>query len=91
MTADIKDFYLNTEMEHYEYMRLPIALLPQEIIDQYHLQDKVHNGYVYVEIRKGMYGLPQAGIIANKKLKLHLAKHGYHPTAHTPGLWTHSQ
>jgi hypothetical protein len=69
MTLDIKDFYLNTEMERYEYMGLPIDIIPQEIIDQYQLLPLVHNGYVYIEIRTGMYGLPQAGIIANNKLR----------------------
>jgi hypothetical protein len=38
-----------------------------------------------------MYGLPQAGIIANNKWQKHLAPYGYHPTAHTPGLWKHQQ
>jgi hypothetical protein len=89
--ADIKDFYLNTEMKRYEYMRLAISLIPQEIIEQYNLMDLVVDGYVYIEIRKGMYGLPQAGIIANQKLTKHLAKYGYHPTKHTPGLWKHVQ
>jgi hypothetical protein len=68
MGHDMKDFYLNTEMEHYEYMRLPIDIIPKEIIDQYNLLPLVQNGYIYIEIRKGMYGLPQAGIIANNKL-----------------------
>jgi hypothetical protein len=73
---DIKDFYLNTKMEHYEYMRLPLTVIPPEIIVQYNLLPLVHNGYTYMEIRKGMYGLPQAGILANKKLTKHLAPDG---------------
>ena len=89
MGLDIKDFYLNTEMERYEYMRMPIDIIPQEIIDQYDLLPLVHNGYVYIEIRKGMYGLPQAGIIANNKLRKHLANFGHIPTKNTPGLWKH--
>ena len=36
-----------------------------------------------------MYGLPQAGKIANDKIKLHLAKFGYEPAPITPGLWSH--
>jgi hypothetical protein len=36
-----------------------------------------------------MYGLPQAGILANKLLAKRLAIHGYAPTVHTPGLWKH--
>ena len=36
-----------------------------------------------------MYRLPQAGKIANDKLKLHLAKFGYEPASITSGLWRH--
>jgi hypothetical protein len=43
-----------------------------------------------VEISKGIYGLPQAGILAFNQLKTHLATHDYAPCTHTPGLWTHS-
>jgi hypothetical protein len=42
-----------------------------------------------MEICKGMYGLPQAGILANKLLKEQLAHHGYFEQPHTPGLWKH--
>jgi hypothetical protein len=34
MGLDIKDFYLNTEMERYKFMQLSIGIIPQEIIDQ---------------------------------------------------------
>jgi hypothetical protein len=37
-----------------------------------------------------MYGLPQAGILANKLLAKRLATKGYFQMRHTPGLWTHS-
>ena len=40
-----------------------------------------------MEIQKGMYGLPQAGILANKLLRKRLAKHGYFELPHTPGMW----
>ena len=36
-----------------------------------------------------MYGLPQAGIIAQLLLEERLATHGYHQSKTTPGLWTH--
>jgi hypothetical protein len=36
-----------------------------------------------------MYGLPQAGILANELLQHNLAKDGYRPTTHIYGLWTH--
>ena len=42
-----------------------------------------------MEIRRGMYGLPQSGILANKLLKERLEVHGYHEVEHTPGLFYH--
>jgi hypothetical protein len=36
-----------------------------------------------------MYGLPQAGILANELLQRNLAKYGYRLTQHTHGLWKH--
>ena len=36
-----------------------------------------------------MYGLPQAGILANNRLVDHLASHGYRQSQHTRGLFTH--
>ena len=36
-----------------------------------------------------MYGLVQAGIIANEALKEHLQYYGYAPARITQGLWTH--
>ncbi len=81
--------YLETLLDWYEYMKMPIALFPTDIIEHYRLSEKVLNGYVYMEIQKGMYGLPQAGILTNKLLKGRLARHGYFEQPHTPGLWKH--
>lgn len=36
-----------------------------------------------------MYGLPQAGKIANDELQQQLKPHEYIPVKHTPGLWQH--
>jgi hypothetical protein len=87
--ADIKNMYLETPLDCFEYMRMPISLFPTNIIDHYQLNNKVLKDYIYMEIRKGMYGLPQAGILANKLLKKRLAKHGYFKQPHTPGLFSH--
>jgi hypothetical protein len=76
-------------MTKYEYMRIPVKYIPEFIMILYNLYPLVHNGYVMVEIRKGMYGLPQAGILANQQLIVHLAQYGYVPARHTPGLFTH--
>ena len=88
-TADIGNFYLGTPMDVYEYMFLPINVIPDKIVQQYNLQKIATNGKVYCEIRKGMYGLPQAGILANKKLEHDIAPYGYYPCSNVPGLWKH--
>jgi hypothetical protein len=90
MTGDVKNFYLNTPLDRPEYMQLPLALIPEEIIEQYNLRKLAYKGIVFIEINRGMYGLPQAGILANKLLAKRLATKGYFQTRHTPGLWTHS-
>jgi hypothetical protein len=69
-------------------MVINLSLLPQETIEKYDLLELSQDGKVYIEIQKGMYGLPQAGILANELLQRNLAKDGYRPTQHTHGRWT---
>jgi hypothetical protein len=90
MGMDIKNFYLNTPMDHPEYMRIHLRHIPDEIVEEYGLLELAHEGFVYVEINKGMYGLPQASILANKLLVKHLARNGYFQCRHAPGLWSHT-
>ena len=70
-------------------MFIPINQIPQEIIDHYKLHKITHNGKVYVEIHRSMYGPPQAGILADKQLIHFLGSYGYSPVPHTPRLWRH--
>jgi hypothetical protein len=70
-------------------LRIPIKLIHLEIITQYALLPLVSDGNIYIEVQKGMYGLPQAGILANLLLSKRLAPHGYRQTKTTPGLWAH--
>ena len=59
-------------------------------MEHYNLRDlETKDGYVYVKIQKGMYGLPQAGIIAQQLLEKRLNKAGYRQSKITPGFWTH--
>ena len=90
MTADISNFYLNTPLERPEYIRLKLDDIPEEIVSQYGLRNKVTpGGQVYMEINKGMYGLPQSGLLANKLLAKRLNKNGYYQSKLVPGLWQH--
>jgi hypothetical protein len=70
-------------------MVINLSSLPQETIDKYDLIELAQDGKVHIEIQKGMYVLPQAGILANELLQRNLAKDGYRPTPHTHGLWKH--
>lgn len=47
------------------------------------------DGFVYVEVRKGMYGLPQAGILAHQLLEQRLNNKEYFQSTLVPGLWKH--
>jgi len=69
-----------------------MADIPDEIINKYKLDQKATTyGFIYTDIQKGMYGLPQAGIIAQELLADRLEKHGYSQSKIIPGLWTHAK
>ena len=74
MALDLTTFFLDTLMDTYEYMKIKYDMIPQ------------HKGSIYIEIRRGMYGLKQACALA----KLHLGnklKYGYVKVDNTSGLW----
>jgi hypothetical protein len=51
MTIDIKDFYLMTPMDHFEYFRMKLELFPQDIIKEYGLINKVDaDGNTFCEV-----------------------------------------
>jgi hypothetical protein len=89
LVIDNTHLYLNTPLRRFEYMVINLSSLPQETIDKYNLMELTQDGKVYIKIQKGLYGLPQAGILANELLQRNLAKDGYRPTQHTHGLWKH--
>jgi hypothetical protein len=47
------------------------------------------DGWFYIEIRKGMYGLKQEGLLANQLFQKRLAHFGYYPACHTSVIWLH--
>ena len=49
-------------------MRIPLKIIHQETIDAYNLTAHVDNqGWIYMHIKKGMYGLKEVSIIANQE------------------------
>ena len=90
MTIYISNFYLNNPMKRYEYLKVKLCNIPDRIIQLYKLRNKATPySIVYLKIRKGMYGIPQAVLIANKLLGKRLAKHEYTQSKIVTRLWTH--
>ncbi len=89
MCLDSKNFYLTVLLDRFEYMKMSILLFPDWIVQQYVLHKHVHNNFIYIEMRRAVWGLLQAGILANKLLCKHLLPHSYYECPNTPGLWKH--
>ena len=80
LTIDIKDYYLNTPLPRPEYLRIASKLLPSTLIHQHDLQQFFHSNAILFQVNKDMYGLPQAGLLAQQRPITHLASEGYHQT-----------
>ena len=55
-------------MDRPEYARIKLSVIRQEIIDEYNLLVYENNLWIYFEIVRGCYGLPQSGRLANDLL-----------------------
>jgi hypothetical protein len=86
MCLDIKNFYLTTALDYFEYMKMPLSVFPTWIKKQYNLDKHALNGFVYLRMERTVWGLLQAGILANCK---RLAPHGYYECINPLGLWRH--
>jgi hypothetical protein len=53
------------------------------------LTKHAHKGQVYLRLEHAVWGLPQAGILANKLIQKRLASHSYYECSNTLGLWRH--
>jgi hypothetical protein len=89
MTLDIVDFYLNTVLDRKEYMRISRKHLPAAFIKRHNLEHLFFNDNIMTRIHKGIYGLKQAGKLAQDRLFAHLEKHGYTQCKHTTCLFRH--
>ena len=54
---------------------LKLTDIPDKVIEHYNLRElATPDEYVYCEVTKGMYGLPQAGIIAHELLEKKISR-----------------
>ena len=76
MRADIKDHFLATHMKHTEYVRVNYRHFLEDIRETYSLQSILaQDRYIYITIKRGMYGLRQAAILVYDHLRTCLAPH----------------
>ncbi len=66
MCLDIKFFYVTAALEYFEYMRTPLSYFPAWMVEQYNLNKHAYNGYIYIEMQRAMWGLPQACIFGKQ-------------------------
>ena len=77
-------------MAQAEYMKVQYKHIPEDIRQLYNLDKKVTNdNCIYIKIKKGMYGLKQAAVLAYNQLKTNLKPAGYTPIIGTVGMWQH--
>ena len=90
MSADIKDYFLAMPMAQPEYTKVQYKHILEDIRSRYNLHTKVTtNNYIHIRIRKGVYGLKKAAILAYENFKRSLLPFGYAPVIDTVGVWKH--
>ena len=71
-----------------EYIRIHKKYFSSEFIQAYNLTPKIAaDNYVYCQVKKGMYSLKQAAILAYKLLVKRLERHGYYVISLTNGFF----
>ena len=91
MTIDISNFYLMTPLHRPKFIRMKLSDIPDKVINEYKLKEKAtSDGSIYIKAKRGMYGLPQSGLLANELLETRLNKNGYRQSKLVPGLWQHN-
>ena len=71
--ADISNFYLMMPLKRPEYAKIKFSDIPEEVIKEYKLDEKVTlDEWVYIEVVRGMYGLPQAESLGHDLLESRL-------------------
>ena len=50
---DLENMFLQTPMKNAEYMNMAFKYFPEDIRQRYNLYNLVHDGYIYIKIKKG--------------------------------------
>ena len=91
MSCDLNEFSLEILISRVEYIRIHSKYSPPDIRELYHIEGLVAvDGYVYIQIMKGIYGLKKSALISYNKLISYMDPHSYYPVPFTTGLWEHN-
>lgn len=71
---------------------MPLKCFPINIQEKYYLKAKVTStGFIYIQIKKGMYRLKQAAVLVYNNLIKNLKYDGYKPIPQTDSYWQHTK
>ena len=71
--GDVNGFYLNTPLKKKIYGKVRAKYIPEETIRKHNLKQYIYDsGWLHFEIGKGMYGITEAGRLANDLLRARL-------------------
>jgi hypothetical protein len=88
--ADLSNFYYNHDLKRPEFARVKLTDIPQEIINEYKLNEKMTpDGWIYIKCIKTVPGLPQSGSLSHEALEKRLNEEGYFKSPIVPALWKH--
>ena len=86
---NLKDMFLHTPVKNPEYMKVPIKYFPKYTQEKYELSGLIYNGRIYIKIKKDMYGLKQAAVLAYAHLSILLKVGEYQSTLGSIGIRRH--
>ena len=96
--SDIKSIYIFMDVTYFylkigRYRRIHHDTdihYTTRICGKYNFKGEFRNEYIYVQVTKGVYGIPQSRQIAHDALVNHLEPYGCLPSRKTLILWTHN-
>jgi len=91
ITADLQDAYLSEDLPpgESEYLSLLVSHFPSDCREEFGISHLSETTIIYYQILKGLYGMPQAGLLYQTGLIHHLSQYGYHMSLTTPCLFYH--
>ena len=77
-----------TPLKHQEYFHLKLSDIPEDVVEHYNLKTKATKyDYIFIAIKRRMYGLPQSELLAQELIEEMGGKRGYYQSEYTQGRW----